>query len=261
MRDAPRSSAADGTESKTHFAPRTYDVHFTDIAPAMDGKLSEGAWASAPFSQSFGDIQGPSMPDPRFRTRMKMMWDESFLYVAAEMEEPHLWGTYDEHDMIVFEEQDFEIFIDPLGDARTYYEIEVNILATIFDLFLPRTYIDGGPADHGWDCDGLVTAIHPTGTINDSSDRDTGWVMEWAIPFSALRPPHAAGAESARGGRPPKPWDLWRVNFSRVQWQLDITSGGYTKRPNTPEDNWTWTPQWVINMHVPQHWGVVRFVP
>jgi hypothetical protein len=26
-----------------------------------------------------------------------------------------------------------------------------------------------------------------------------------------------------------------------------------------PEDNWTWTPQWEINMHVPQQWGTVRF--
>jgi hypothetical protein len=26
-----------------------------------------------------------------------------------------------------------------------------------------------------------------------------------------------------------------------------------------PEDNWVWTPQWAVDMHLPQHWGTVTF--
>ncbi|MEE2681150.1 MAG: carbohydrate-binding family 9-like protein [Planctomycetota bacterium] len=227
--------------------------------------MDEGVWQVAPWSASYGDIQGQSLPDPRFSTRMKMLWDESHLYIGVEMEEPDLWATYTEHDQIVFHENDFEIFIDPTGDAREYYEIEVNVLGTIFDLYLYNAYRDGGPAEHGWDCTGLRTAISVDGTVNDPSDRDRGWTLEWAIPFASLIPPTERigneGPERARSGSAPGPWETWRINFSRVQWHLDVVDGAYVKRPDTPEDNWTWSPQWEINMHVPQHWGYVRFLP
>jgi hypothetical protein len=245
--------------------PKAYDVPFAMQAPTLDGLLDDGAWANASWSEHYGDIQGPELSEPRFKTRMKMLWDDSYLYVGVEMQEPDLWATYEERDLIVYHEHDFEIFIDPDGDAREYYEIEVNVLGTIFDLYLYNAYRDGGPAEHGWDCAGLVSAINHVGTINDPSDRDTGWTLEWAIPFSSLVPPPAIdgdeGPERSRLGRAPLPWTHWRINFSRVQWHLDVANGAYVKRPDTPEDNWTWTPQWEINMHVPQHWGFVRFLP
>ena len=49
------------------------------------------------------------------------------------------------------------------------------------------------------------------------------------------------------------------VNFSRVEWQIDITGGRYRKVPNTHEDNWVWSPQGVVNMHRPETWGYVQF--
>ena len=54
--------------------------------------------------------------------------------------------------------------------------------------------------------------------------------------------------------------DKWRVNFSRVEWRHRITPDGkYEKIPNTPEDNWVWSPQGTINMHRPETWGYVQF--
>ena len=90
---------------------------------------------------------------------MKMTWDDAYLYVAARLDEPHLWGTLTQHDEIVFHDNDFEIFIDPDGDCQAYYEIEINQLNTIFDLFLVRRYVDGGPALHDWDMRGLRHAV------------------------------------------------------------------------------------------------------
>ena len=31
------------------------------------------------------------------------------------------------------------------------------------------------------------------------------------------------------------------------------------KLPDRKEDNWVWSPQGLINMHVPDRWGYVRF--
>jgi hypothetical protein len=219
---------------------------------AIDGRLDEAAWEQAPWTDDFVDIQGPARPAPRFRTRAKMLWDEQYFYIGASLEEPHVWATLTQHDQIVFHDNDFEVFVDPNGDRREYYEIETNALNTIFDLFLVRTYIDGGPALHGWDCKGLRSAIHIDGTLNDPADTDRGWSVELALPWTAL-------AEAAHRPAPPQNGDAWRVNFSRVEWQVRVVNGGYEKVPATPEDNWVWSPQGAINMHLPERWGYVQF--
>jgi hypothetical protein len=51
-----------------------------------------------------------------------------------------------------------------------------------------------------------------------------------------------------------------------VQWELDVQGSGYVKRRGPdgkvlPEANWVWSPQGVINMHIPERWGVVEFLP
>jgi hypothetical protein len=196
-----------------------------------------------------------------------------------------------QHDQIVFHDNDFEVFIDPDGDRWQYYEIEVNALQTIFDLFLHKTYREGGPAIHGWDCAGLGVETRVFGTLNDPSQMDSGWQVQLSIPWKSLQPPAAPElatlpdlGDSARAGRFPQPGDMWRINFSRVQWRhnfehLDTRgaragmptdaeraeiiaragSAAYRKAPKLPEDNWVWSPQWAIDMHLPQFWGRVSF--
>ena len=59
---------------------------------------------------------------------------------------------------------------------------------------------------------------------------------------------------------PPKAGDVWRVNLSRVECRHDVEEGRYVKRPDTPEDNWVWTPQYAVDMHRPVQWGFVELV-
>lgn len=269
-------------------SPKGYSARHVAKAPSIDGTLDDECWANAPWSDAFVDIEGDAKPLPRYRTRMKMLWDDTTLYIAAEMEEPDVWATYRTHDQVVFHEPDFEVFIDPNGDGKAYYELEVNCLGTIFDLYLHRMYRDGGPALHGWNCKGLRTGIVVHGSANEPRDTDTGWTLEWAIPFASLVPQPCDqpvdAAEKARGGAAPKLGESWRINFSRVQWKHNFeelgadgkragpkrpAAGGakpegeapkYVKTPSTPEDNWVWSPQGVIDMHLPSRWGVVTFV-
>lgn len=218
----------------------------------FDGKLNEGAWAAAPWTDAFVDIEGDKKPKPRFLTRAKMLWDDEFFYVAAEMEEPNVWATLTQHDSVIFHDNDFEVFIDPDGDNHRYYEFEINALNTTWDLFLPRPYRDGGPAMNAWEIPGLRSAVHVRGTLNDPSDTDEGWTVEIAFPWSVLK-------ECAPGGSPPKPGDQWRVNFSRVEWDVEVLDGKTRKVANRPEHNWVWSPQGVIDMHRPERWGFVQF--
>ena len=257
---------------------RQYTAYRTTSPPRIDGRLEDAAWNVASWTETFGDIIGLEEPPPTWRTRAKLVWDFEYLYVAAEMEEPHLWATLTERDAIIYRDHDFEVFLDPDGDGLEYYEIEINALGTVFDLFLPKPYNMGGQARIDWDLPGLRSAVHLAGTLNDPSDQDLGWTVELAIPWAELTPPDARDGPAAppdtrddlpappdAAAAPPEVGDVWRVNFSRVQWPLDRKDGHYVKsalpsreQPH-PEHNWVWSPQGEINMHIPQRWGAVTF--
>ena len=226
--------------------------------PTLDGRPDEPAWAPAPWSTVFTDIQGDLAAPPRLVTRMRLGWDDDFFYVAARLDEPHVWGTLTGRDDVIYHDNDFEVFIDPDGDNHLYGELEINALGTVWDLLLARPYRDGGPAIDAWDIAGLRSAVAVDGTINDPRDTDRGWSLEIAIPWRVLGP--IAGRDC-----PPRPGDIWRVNFSRVEWRAEVAGDGYRKlvdadsgRP-LPEDNWVWSPQGLVAMHCPEMWGEVLF--
>ncbi|MCX6567850.1 MAG: carbohydrate-binding family 9-like protein [Candidatus Aminicenantes bacterium] len=247
------------SEPKVGFAPFEYVCRRAGSPVRIDGRLDDPAWRDADWTEVFGDIEGPLKPAPRYRTRVQMLWDDRYLYIGAYLEEPHVWATLTERDSIIFEDNDFEVFIDPDGDTHNYYELEMNALNTVWDLLLIRPYRDGGPAVHSWDIRGLQTAVHVLGTLNDASDRDKAWTLEIALPFAVLK--------ECIPGKPERPSasDQWRINFSRVEYYLDAENGKYAKAKDAgtgrplPEDNWTWTPQGVINIHYPEMWGYVQF--
>ena len=225
-----------------------------------DGVADEAAWNEAPWTDAFVDIRGDPALAPPLSTRAKVLWDDAHLYVFADMEEHHLWATQTERDDTIWHENDFEVFLDPDGDGRAYYEIEVNALGTVLDLFLDEPYWRGGQGDLSWDLPGLQVGVDTRGTLNDPADLDGGWSVEMAIPWADLTAPGASTL-----GVPPAEGDVWRVNFSRVNWPLDVLDGAYLRAPAGadeahPEDNWVWSPQGVIDMHRPERWGRLRFV-
>ncbi len=229
-----------------------YVAHRVPRPIVLDGRLRDPAWADVLWTDDFVDIEGSAKPPPRYRTRAKICWDDEHLYIAAEMEEPHVWATLTQRDSVIFHDNDFEVFIDPDGDHCDYYELEINALNTVWDLRLPRPYRDGGTAINEWDIAGLKTAVHIDGTLNDPRDTDRGWSVEIAFPWKAL-------AEFSKSPAPPRDGDQWRINFSRVHWQTRVVDGRYEKLPRRPEDNWVWSPQGVIDMHRPERWGYVQF--
>ncbi|HNW99943.1 MAG TPA: carbohydrate-binding family 9-like protein [Candidatus Cloacimonadota bacterium] len=223
----------------------------------IDGRLDDIDWNVVPWTTPFVDIVSKDMPKPRFETRAKMLWDNDYLYIAAEMEEPDLWATLTQRDAVIFHDNDFEVFIDPDGDTHNYYELEINALNTVWDLFLLKSYRDGDKvALDSWDIQGLKTAVHLNGTLNDPSDRDKGWTVEIAIPWKAIG--------QLEDHYPPRDGDIWCMNFSRVEWKHDVIDGQYVKSKDDkgnplPEDNWVWSPQGLVAMHYPEMWGNIEF--
>jgi hypothetical protein len=240
------------------FAPPRYICYRTPETLAIDGRLDEPSWRKAAWTGDFVDIEGQLKPKPRFRTRAKLLWDAACLYIGAELEEPDVWATLIRRDSIIFQDNDFEVFIDTRGDTHCYFELEMNSLGTEWDLFLVRPYRDGGPAIHAWDIRGLKTAVAVSGTLNHPGDKDKGWTVEIAIPLEVLK-------EALPDKKPPAPGDQWRLNFSRVEYRVAPKDGAYAKAADAatgkplPEDNWTWAPQGLVNIHYPEMWGYLQY--
>ena len=185
-----------------------------------------------------------------------MLWDKDYLYIYAELSEPHIWGSLKNHDDIIYHNNDFEVYISNEEFAQDYFELKINPLGTVFDLLLGRPYRNGGKAIINWDIKGLKFAVHIDWTPNDPSDQDKYWAVEIAIPFKSI--------SLSNNTKTPKEGGLWRINFSRVQWQHIIKDGKYEKQRDEngrsiPENNWVWSPQGVINMHFPKRWGYLFF--
>ncbi|GAB6927714.1 carbohydrate-binding family 9-like protein [Paenibacillus sp. JCM 10914] len=245
-------------EPNIDYAPRHYICRRAQTSLVLDGRVDKPFWDAAEWTEDFVDIEGDLRPIPAKRTRAKMLWDEDYFYIAAELIEDQIWATLTERDSVIFHDNDFEIFIDPDGDTHQYYEFEINALNTVWDLLLVKPYRDGGPPVNGWDISGLKTAVHIDGQLNRPDAANRKWSVEVAMPWSSLR-------ECANGGRVPESGEFWRVNFSRVEWRTEIRDDKYRKvlDPETgkpyPEDNWVWSPMGIINMHYPELWGYVVF--
>lgn len=232
--------------------PRGYVATRVRQPMRIDGRLNESAWASARWTDLFVDIEGDAKPAPTLNTRAKMLWDDTYFYIAATMDEPNLWANITKHDAVIFREHDFEVFIDPNADSHEYYEFEINARGTFWDLMLPKPYRAGGHAVDSWEMTGVQSGVYLDGTLNNATDTDRSWTVELALPWAAL-------SRDERKPSVPKDGDQWRVNFSRVEWPTERAGHSYRAVPGQNEHNWVWSPQHVVDMHRPDRWGYVQF--
>lgn len=239
------------------FNPPVYRCRRADKPFKLDGRLDKPFWEEADWTEWFDDIEGNIRPEPRFKTRAKMLWDDNNLYIGAELLGSEIWANQTERDCVIFYDNDFEVFIDPDGDTHEYYEFEMNALNTVWDLLLTKPYLNQGSPVNAFDIQGLQTAVYIDGELNNPAAENKMWSVEIVMPFAVLN-------QCARGNTPDE-GVYWRMNFSRVQWKVDIVDNKYVKRldQNTgkplPEDNWVWSPTGIVNIHYPELWAFVFF--
>jgi hypothetical protein len=231
-------------------------VSYTKVPPVIDGDINDVVWQQAKWTADFQDIEGDLQPRPALQTNVKMLWGDSCLYIAAQIKDTNVWAYIKQHDEIVFLDNDFEVFINPNNTTHQYFEMEFNALNTVLDLFLNKPYRNGGNAMFGWNPEGLRSAVKVQGTLNNPLDTDKGWTIEMAIPYKAI--------SLGNNVQVPAEGTLWRINFSRVEWDTKVVDDKYVKLKdnaghNLPEHNWVWSPQGVVDMHYPERWGYLQF--
>lgn len=175
-------------------------------APVIDGAFeNEEAWKGAarlkPFTHT---ITGDGVSRA---TDVRLMWNASHLFVAMRADDDHLQSKFERHDDELWHEDVFEVFLDPRGDKKHYYEIQASPAGIVFDSHL-KSYRKNR---NEWTSEAEV-AVEVRGTLGDSSDEDRGWTAEIAVPFATM---------TEGGGVPPEAGAVWRANFFRV----DLTKG------------------------------------
>ena len=238
-------------------------------AISVDGKLNDPAWEEVDWSEHFVDISLDQTP--RLMTRAKVRWSNKWLYVAAELEEHQIWANIshtchcqdDQSDQVIFHDNDFEIFINPDGSNHNYKEFEINAVNQTWDLLLNKPYGDGGYENSsrvfgsaGFDMQPPLvcgTDIQPGEALNNPRVAGKHWTVEVALPMEKL-------LEGSLSASSPQHGDFWRINFSRVEWPVLVWRDQYVKDPAHPhEDNWVWSAQGEIDMHLPERWGFLQF--
>jgi hypothetical protein len=164
---------------------------------------------------------------PEQGTAVSCAWTADDLRVSFRCIDPHPHATITQRDGPLWEEEVVEVFLDPVGDGESYFEIEVNPLNTVLDLVLRRSR-SGWKKDFAWDCEGFRSVVAMTAD---------GWNAEMAIPFTAVV------------GEPPVAGSEWRVNFCRID-----------RPPGCPRELTAWSPTLSGTFHMPQRFGRLRFV-
>lgn len=192
-----------------------------DVAEiVIDGKLDEEIWSKVPPARlaPFGNAE-------KQQTTVKMLLAPDALYVAAQMEDRHIWGTLKNRDDETWREEVLEMFLDPDGNGEDYLELQITPHNTIFDArFATRLGTGSGTREEqiaaakAWNLEGLVSAVHIEGTLDDPSDQDQSWSVELRLPLASI--PGLADKTPAAG-------DAWAVNFYRFDRPQDGTTWAY----------------------------------
>lgn len=234
--------------------PRSYTLYRASSPLNIDGNLEEKSWLDAPWTNYFVDIEGGLKPSPAHKTRVKMLWDEKYLYIAAELEEPHLWANPQPEKDIIFRDNVFKIFIDPDNNVHDDFEIQINPQNKMLFLIMNKPYRDSGTPVTGWSPIGYKSGVKLLGTINNSGDKDQGWLAEIAIPLAALKFDPTNSKQNNK----------LRINFLRTNFDFNVKDGVYSRGVDNsgkalPPHYSCFTPQGIINMHYPERWAYTVF--
>jgi hypothetical protein len=180
----------------------------------VDGRLDEAAWQATLKTREFvhpgtGEPLGPQAP---LGGTVRLRYDDEALYFAFEARDKNVRGGFEPKaiDPHLWTRDTVEVMLDPDGDGdnRDYYEIQINPQGLVFDSQFddynqPRVLPDGPYGHQDFDSK-IRRAVTVSGSLDDASDQDDGYLVEAALPWKSLTKAHRV---------PPPSGAEWRANF------------------------------------------------
>ncbi len=155
------------------------------VAPVLDGRTDDPAWATAQLIDQFLEYEPNEGKVSRFRTEVRVTYDDRYLYVLARMFDPapdSIIALLSRRDVRTQSEQ-LKLVIDSYNDNKTAFQFITNPAGVKRDFYVSNDNNE----DDSWD------AVWDVATVIDS----VGWVAEFRIPFSQIR--FAPGSEKTFG--------------------------------------------------------------
>lgn len=229
------SPAAEADEAPTPVRPPPVLRANRGADITIDGETEEPSWREARTTGPFvntGDGSGAEL-----EATARVLWDDEHLYVTWQIADDYVQNDLDERDAELWTQDAFEIMVDPDGDGRNYFELQVSPTGQLFDTRYDSRRQPQPTGHTDWNPE-VEVAVNVDGTANDDSP-DEGWSGEIAIPWSAFGDDQAA----------PEGGTVWRVNF----YVMD-------KRPADQGMRAVgWSPTMTNDFHVPDRFGRVYF--
>ncbi len=146
-------------------------------SPKIDGVLDDEVWKGVPVATDFVQHRPYNGRKASLRSEVKFVYDDVALYVGAMLYDPHpdsILTELSERDHIGIADY-FGVYIDCFNDYLTAYGFLVTSRGVQTDL----KSLSNDDEDKSWDA------------VWKSEVRivDNGWVVEYKIPYSALRFP------------------------------------------------------------------------
>ena len=198
-----------------------YRCQWAQSPPKIDGIANDPCWENAPVVSNFrtswlqGDAQSPSP----HATQAKLVWDRDYLYVWAKLLDKDIQATIKTRDEQTWLDDCFEVFLKPSKKHSGYYEFHVTPANTQMDLYIPERTAKAYAiykSSHEFD---FQSAALADGTIEDRTDTDRSWQVEFKI----------AWKDFYRTGGKPLEGEVWnyslcRYDYDRAQDKPNLTS-------------------------------------
>jgi hypothetical protein len=164
----------------------TYHVAKAKGPIVADGKMDEPGWKDAEV-QSLGYFFRRNEPLEKQNGTFRMLWDDANLYLFYEMEDSSLTARETKYDGATYLDDCAEFFCLPVPDSLyMHFGFEVNITKVKFDYIVLWQFVNNRSIfipDYNPEYEVGVTL---DGTLNDESDTDNGWTMEYVIPLKVF---------------------------------------------------------------------------
>ncbi|MDH5676173.1 MAG: carbohydrate-binding family 9-like protein [Myxococcales bacterium] len=229
------ASADKGKDKGKDALPRLI-AHPASGPIALDGALDEADWGKAQPSGPFVNTMTGS--PGAFPAAARLLYDAEHLYVGFEVKDDYLKSTFENADDHLWEQDTVEVMVDPDGDGKNYFEIQVAPSGVSFDTRYDARRVPRPFGDMAWQSK-VKSGVKLEGTLNDDQ-ADRGYSVELALPWSAF----AAGPTPAE---PPKAGATWRINL----FVMDAREKGQRAVG--------WSPPRVGDFHTLERFGRVIF--
>ncbi len=168
-------SAASNAPAAPPDAARIATAVRAAAAPIIDGRPDDAAWAAAPAIDQFLEYEPNTGAEPRFRTELRVLYDDRYLYILGRMFDPapdSIISLLSRRDVRTESEQ-LKLVIDSYHDRRTAYQFILNPAGVKRDFYVYNDNVEDPTWDAVWDGQASVDSL--------------GWVAEFRIPFSQMR--------------------------------------------------------------------------